>query len=100
MLQVQGIIKRVEKHKKEIRHFGVKRLAIFGSYARGEVSRSSDVDFLVKFSSNRGSYDDYVGLLELLQHLLGKPVDLVKEELVREELRESILGGVRVEAQI
>ncbi len=60
----------------------------------------SDVDFLVDFKPGRGLYDDYVGLLRLLRSLTGKRVDLVKTEYVREELRESILGGKQVEAKI
>lgn len=100
MATAKEIIAQIEKHKEEINAFGVKRLALFGSYARGQATVKSDVDFLVEFKQGRGGYDDYVGLLELLRKVTGKEVDLVKRHLVREELRPSILGGVKVEASI
>ncbi len=100
MVTAKEIIARIEKHKEEIRAFGVKHLELFGSYARGQATSKSDVDFLVEFKQGRGGYDDYVGLLELLQKVTGKKVDLVKRHLVREELRPYILGGVKVEASI
>jgi len=100
MVKAKEIIASVEKHKEEIRAFGVKSLTLFGSYARDQATVKSDVDFLVEFNQGRGGYDDYVGLLELLQKAMGKKVDLVKRHLVREELRPFILGGVKVEASI
>src|SRR3989344_939008 len=100
MVKAKEIIASVEKHNEEIRAFGVKSLTLFGSYARDQATVKSDVDFLVEFNQGRGGYDDYVGLLELLQKAMGKKVDLVKRHLVREELRPFILGGVKVEASI
>ena len=100
MLSADEIMLRIKEHRKEIRKFGVKKLALFGSYARGEAKKNSDVDFLVVFEKKRGGYDDYVGLLELLRKVLDKKIDLVKPKLIREELRDSILGGIKVEAEI
>ena len=100
MATAKGIIAKIEKYGEEIRLRGVKHLALFGSYASGQATATSDVDFLVEFKPGRGGYDDYVGLLELLRKVTGKKVDLVKHNLVREELRPSILGGVKVEASI
>ena len=100
MATAKEIIAKIEKYKEEIRAFDVRHLALFGSYARGQATAKSDVDFLVEFKQGRGGYDDYVGLLELLRKVTGKKVDLVKRHLVREELRPSILGGVKVEASI
>ena len=100
MATAKEIITKIEKYKEEIRAFGVKHLALFGSYAHGKATAKSDIDLLVEFKPGRGGYDDYVGLLELLRKVTGKKVDLVKRHLVREELRPSILGGVKVEASI
>jgi len=100
MLTKNQIIKQLELHKKEIRTFGVKKLFLIGSYARDEATARSDIDFLVEFKAKRGLFDDYQGLREFLQSCFGKEVDLVKPALIREELKEYILGGDKLEARV
>lgn len=94
------ILQRVKEYKEDIRNLGVKRLALFGSYAKDMAREESDIDFLVEFEKGRGTFDDYVSLKHLLEDILEKEVDLVKPRLVREELKDSILRGVQVEAEI
>ena len=74
----------VVRHKTELsalcRRFGVRRLELFGSVATGhDDPTTSDVDFLVEFEAlPTGTYADaYFGLLEGLEALLGRRVDLV-----------------------
>jgi len=68
------------------RGFHVRRLELFGSAAAG-VARSgeSDLDFLVEFDQlPPGQYADaYFGLLEALQRLFKRPVDLVVASAIR-----------------
>ncbi len=52
---------------------GVKKAVLFGSYGKGVATEKSDVDLLVD-SDLRGLR--FVGLLEQVQRLLGKEVDL------------------------
>jgi uncharacterized protein len=62
------------------RRFGVRRLELFGSVATAQDDPNrSDVDFLVEFETLQdGTYADaYFGLLESLEALLQRPVDLV-----------------------
>lgn len=63
----------------------VKRLVLFGSAARGDVGPSSDVDLLVEFApmSPGERAEALFGLHEDLERLLGRTVDLVEEEAVR-----------------
>lgn len=51
-------------------------LALFGSYARGEQKKTSDVDLLVKFSKSIGFFE-LLDAEEQLSQLLGRKVDLV-----------------------
>ena len=74
----------VARHNAELtalsRRFGVRRLELFGSVAtRQDDPTESDVDFLVDFETvPDGTYADaYWGLLESLEALLQRPVDLV-----------------------
>ena len=100
MLTKEEIIRKIEVNKEKIREFGVKKLILFGSYARNEGDEDSDIDFLVEFEESRGLFDDFVHLLHFLRDLLGKEIDLVKPTLIREELRPSILRGKKIEAKI
>ncbi len=100
MLTKKEIITKIEQHKEKIRSLGVKKLTLFGSYARGEAKKTSDIDFLVEFKKGRGLFDDYSGLLNFLEDLFHKKIDLGEPKLIRSEFKESILGGQKVEARI
>lgn len=57
--------------------FGVKRIGIFGSFARGEQKRSSDVDVLVEFAEGQATFDNFMQLVYYLEDLFGRKVDLL-----------------------
>ena len=80
----------VEMRRNEIqalcRRYDVLRLDIFGSASTGkDRSKESDLDFLVEFLPlPHGRYADaYFGLLESLEHLFGRHVDLVVASSIR-----------------
>lgn len=68
------------------RRFGVIRLALFGSTARGAARSDSDVDILVAFDGPATS-QRYFGVLFYLEDLFGCPIDLVTDKALRAELR-------------
>jgi len=83
------MIRLVEEKRDEIaslcQRYGVRRLELFGSGAGEDFNtETSDLDFLVEFEPLKtGEYADaYFGLLEGLQHLFGRPVDLVMPRAV------------------
>lgn len=59
----------------------IEKAWIFGSYARGEETSESDVDILVRYTKNTclGLFG-ISALIEKLEHLLEKKVDLVDED--------------------
>ena len=73
-------IQRLLAAESEIRHLGVRRLALFGSVARGEARPDSDVDLLVEFTPGQKSFDHFMALADLLEELVGHPVELVTLE--------------------
>lgn len=80
----------IECKKDEIaticRRHHVRRLEVFGSAARADFDpATSDVDFLVAFdpAHRRDAFDDYFGLKEGLESLLGRAVDLVVDAAIR-----------------
>ena len=69
----------------------VQRAWLFGSFARNEESRSSDVDVLVQFIPNaRVSLFDYGGIVYELEELTGRRVDLVQEEMLKPFAQKSV----------
>jgi predicted nucleotidyltransferase len=73
--------------------FGVERLEVFGSAATGAFrANGSDLDFLVEFGAvSTGYADRYFGLLESLQDLFQRPVDLVVASAIKNpHFRESV----------
>ena len=66
--------------------FGVQKLALFGSFARGTPREDSDVDVLVRFDGPATS-KRYFGVQFYLEDLMHRPVDLVTEQALRERLR-------------
>jgi len=85
----ESVLKALEANRDAIRQFGVRRLGLFGSSARGDAGESSDLDFVVEF--DRKSFDAYMDLKAFLEHLFGCRVDLVLREAIKPRLRASIL---------
>jgi predicted nucleotidyltransferase len=71
------VLKKLHEHRAEMStRFGAKRIALFGSAARDELSHDSDVDVLVDFDPSP-TLERYLDLQGYLEHLMGRRVDLV-----------------------
>ncbi len=66
--------------------FGVRRLALFGSFARGTPRGDSDIDLLVDFNGPATS-KRYFGVQFYLEDLMGRDIDLVTDDALRPRLR-------------
>ena len=73
-----------------LKRHGVSKAAIFGSLARGEESKNSDIDILIEFKGEK-SLLDLIGLKIELEEVLGKKVDLVEYSTIHPLLKERIL---------
>lgn len=73
---------------------GARKVAVFGSVARGDADGESDVDFIVEMEPGR-SLLDLGGLLMDLQDLLGCSVDVATYRGLRERLRPRVLAETR-----
>lgn len=85
----------LEKNKDTLNKYGVKNIALFGSYIKGTAKKDSDLDFLVEFEPDKKNFDNYMDLKFFLEDNLNKNVDLVINENIKEELREEILGSAK-----
>ena len=78
----EEILTLLVQNKSEFENrFKVRRLALFGSYARGDQRSDSDVDILVDIDPSVGL--EFVTLAEQIEQLLGLPVELVSRRAIK-----------------
>lgn len=78
-----------------LRRFDVTRAAVFGSFARGQTSKRSDIDLLVKFKGEK-SLLDLSGLKIALEELLKTKVDVLTYNSLHPLLKDRILSEQEV----
>ena len=74
-----------------LKEAGVTRSSIFGSYARGENKKNSDIDILVDFPRGKGLFE-FIGLQQELEEVLGKKVDLGEYNTLKPRIKDSVLS--------
>lgn len=72
--------------------YPIERLALFGSYARGDQREGSDIDILVEFNGDIGW--EFFDLADELEKILGHRVDLVSRKGIKPHYWEYIGGEV------
>jgi predicted nucleotidyltransferase len=84
--QATTILQKISSMMDELKNrFSVERIGLFGSFARGEESSSSDVDILVELAEP--TFDNYMDLKFRLEEVLGRRVDLVMAETLKPRIR-------------
>lgn len=91
-----GILRTLRKHDEQLKRYSVRRIGLFGSYARNRPRRGSDIDLLVEFE--RPTYDNFYGLSVFLERLFKKRVEIltpdgvdsIRVEEVARSIRESV----------
>jgi predicted nucleotidyltransferase len=77
--------------------YGVKELSLFGSAVRGETRPESDIDIMVEFEPGaRIGLIKFESLVEELQLLVGRRVDLVTKRGLKPWIRPHVLKDARV----
>lgn len=70
--------------------YGVTRVSIFGSVARGKDGPESDVDLLIKTDRLPFGIWGFVGLKQDLEQVLGRKVDVISEDALNPKLAKKI----------
>ena len=79
------------------RRYSVKELSLFGSAVRGEMRPDSDIDLMVEFEPEaRIGVVKFESLVEELESLAGRRVDLVTKRGLKPWVRPRVLGDARV----
>ena len=81
------VLKILREHKAILaERFGIAEISIFGSFARDEAAEDSDLDVLVRFEGP-AHWRRFFDAQFYIEDLLGRPVDLATEKMVRPEIR-------------
>jgi len=96
MLNQNQIIQFLSANKQNIsRKYHLKKLGIFGSYARNEQTIESDLDLLVEFEDNTPDLTEKKDFLRKeIQSVFHIPVDIYREKYIKPVFRKQILSDV------
>ena len=90
-----------EEQLKEIKRIceqnGISYLGLFGSHARGEANEGSDVDLLVKYSTNSPikGLISHLGVAQQFESFFKRPIDLIEEGIVKPRLQSYITKDLK-----
>lgn len=100
MREIDRIMRILKEHKEELkRDFSVKKIGVFGSYTREEQTPESDIDIYVEFDIKNLTFDKYLKLIDYLEKLLGRKIDLITKfgvetiriPYIKEEIKRSLI---------
>lgn len=90
----EEILDFLTTHKAELEtRFGVVKIGLFGSYARGDAREDSDVDVAVELVKDNIA-DKYFGLLHYLEDHLHRKIDLGIESNIKPALRPYVMKEI------
>lgn len=93
-MNVQDIVAKLTELKPTITaRYKVKEISLFGSFVRGEQAENSDIDLLAEFDENADLFD-LIGLELFLEDTFKRAVDVVPKQVLRAELRDTVLQQV------
>jgi predicted nucleotidyltransferase len=76
MLSTEKVVELLQENQAYLAaEFGVSKIGLFGSYAKGQSSDTSDVDLFVEFERPIGFR--FIELADYLENLLGQKVDVL-----------------------
>jgi len=89
------VIDILKEHDSFIKtQFGVRKIGVFGSFARGEEGEQSDLDILIEFEEGKKTFDNFMDLKFFLQDLFGRKIDIVTDKALRPQIKENVLRDV------
>ena len=84
------ILDFMKAHKKELEEqLGVKKIGLFGSYARDDAHENSDIDIAVELSDSNKA-NNYFKLLHFFEDNLHKKIDLGIESTIKPAIKDYV----------
>jgi len=90
----EDILRIISAHKATFeREFGLKKIGLFGSYARGESQKGSDIDIVVEIEKPDLFY--LIGIKQAIEEALDSKVDIVR---LRDKMNQSLRASIERDA--
>ena len=86
----QKILSTIDRNRQQIKALGVRRIGLFGSFARQQQKFKSDVDFLVEFNKKKKTFDNYMDLKFFLEKQFRRKVDIVLKDSLKDSVKETL----------
>lgn len=84
----------IKSNQNRIKALGVKKLGLFGSFARDEQRKDSDIDLLVEFEQEKKTFKNFMALAFLLEDILNRQIELVTIESLSPHIRPYIVKEI------
>ena len=79
----------------KLARYGIRKVGLFGSYARNEQSPGSDIDILIDFEPDHENYDNYMAVYDILEQLFNnEKVEIVTRNGLSPHIGPKILNEV------
>ncbi len=89
------ILKNILKNKDKIKKIGVKKLVLFGSFAKGNNTINSDLDFIVEFNDNvKNQTSQLLELTVLLEEIFERDIDIGIKNNIKKDYLSSIYENI------
>lgn len=89
------LLTKIRQHRDELKAYGVRRVGLFGSFARYIQHAESDIDILVEFDRGSKTFDNYMDLKFFLEKLFHRKVDLVIKGALKTRIKSRVLSEVK-----
>lgn len=90
-MNTQDITQFLASRKAEMtQQFGVVKIGLFGSYARGEADENSDIDLAIEMAPDRKNLHNFMAFKRYLEAAFDKKVDIGIESSLKPEARKLI----------
>jgi len=94
-MSTDDVLSYLVAHKNEFRvNFGVTKIGLFGSYARGEQKDNSDIDIAIEIASDKKTLSSFVAIKRLIEKDLGKNVDFGIESTLKPIVKQYIQNEI------
>ena len=83
-------INRLQQHQADFNRLGVERLYMFGSTARDQAARDSDVDLFFDYQKGKLGVFELMDVKEFATKILGRKTDIMTRDSLHKTLRQAI----------
>lgn len=90
----KDIFRLLQAQQDKLKEYGIKKIALFGSYVKGKQNEASDIDLLIEFEIGKKNYDNFIQLAYYLEDLFGKKTELVTTESLSPYIKPYILREI------